>query len=102
MDLTDGSFEESPIESVEVRLRGDFRAKLTGLAKPSVAAVPLAVQMCCGKLAVVGSAMLCTSVPVTVYSSRNTAVAELASAAAPSPTRRPVNQQACSRMRPWI
>jgi enoyl-CoA hydratase/carnithine racemase len=39
VDLADGSFEETPIESVEVRLRGDFRAKLTGMGKPSVAAV---------------------------------------------------------------
>jgi enoyl-CoA hydratase/carnithine racemase len=39
VDLRDGSFEESPIESVEVRLRGDFRAKLTGMGKPTVAAV---------------------------------------------------------------
>jgi enoyl-CoA hydratase/carnithine racemase len=39
VDLRDGSFEESPIESVEVRVRGDFRAKLVGMGKPSVAAV---------------------------------------------------------------
>ena len=39
VDLADGSFEETPIESVEVRTRGDFRAKLTGLGKPTVAAV---------------------------------------------------------------
>src|SRR5919202_2836415 len=39
VDLRDGSFEESPIESVEVRVRGDFRAKLTGMRKPSIAAV---------------------------------------------------------------
>jgi enoyl-CoA hydratase len=39
IDLADGSFEEAPIESVEARTRGDFRAKLTGLGKPSVAAV---------------------------------------------------------------
>jgi len=39
VDLADGSFEEAPIESVEVRTRGDFRAKLTGLGKPNVAAV---------------------------------------------------------------
>jgi enoyl-CoA hydratase/carnithine racemase len=39
VDLADGSFEETPIESVEVRTRGDFRGKLTGLGKPSVAAV---------------------------------------------------------------
>ena len=39
VDLADGSFEETPIESVEVRARGDFRAKLTGLGKPTVAAV---------------------------------------------------------------
>ena len=39
VDLRDGSFEESPIESVEVRVRGDFRAKLVGMGKPTVAAV---------------------------------------------------------------
>ncbi len=39
IDLADGSFEEGPIESLEARTRGDFRAKLTGLGKPSVAAV---------------------------------------------------------------
>ncbi|HVA25710.1 MAG TPA: enoyl-CoA hydratase/isomerase family protein [Chloroflexota bacterium] len=39
IDLADGSFEETPIESVEARTRGDFRAKLTGLGKPTVAAV---------------------------------------------------------------
>ena len=39
IDLADGSFEEGPIESVEARTRGDFRAKLTGLGKPSLAAV---------------------------------------------------------------
>jgi enoyl-CoA hydratase/carnithine racemase len=39
IDLGDGSFEEGPIESVEARTPGDFRAKLTGLGKPSVAAV---------------------------------------------------------------
>src|SRR5581483_5109057 len=39
VDLSDGSFEESPIESVEVRVRGDFRAKLVGMGKPTVAAV---------------------------------------------------------------
>jgi enoyl-CoA hydratase/carnithine racemase len=39
IDLADGSFEEAPIESVEARSRGDFRAKLTGMGKPSVAAV---------------------------------------------------------------
>jgi enoyl-CoA hydratase len=39
VDLADGSFEEAPIESVEVRMRGDFRAKLTGMGKPSIAAV---------------------------------------------------------------
>jgi enoyl-CoA hydratase/carnithine racemase len=39
IDLADGSFEEAPIESVEARTRGDFRAKLTSLGKPSVAAI---------------------------------------------------------------
>ncbi|HLH26685.1 MAG TPA: enoyl-CoA hydratase/isomerase family protein [Chloroflexota bacterium] len=39
VDLGDGSFEESPVESVEVRVRGDFRAKLVGMGKPTVAAV---------------------------------------------------------------
>ena len=39
VDLRDGSFEEAPIESVEVRVRGDFRAKLVGMGKPSIAAV---------------------------------------------------------------
>ena len=39
VDLGDGSFEEGPIESVEGRVRGDFRAKLTNMGKPSVAAV---------------------------------------------------------------
>src|SRR5688572_3974050 len=39
VDLRDGSFEESPVESVDVRVRGDFRAKLTGMGKPTVAAV---------------------------------------------------------------
>ncbi len=39
VDLRDGSFEESAIESVEVRVRGDFRAKLTEMRKPSIAAV---------------------------------------------------------------
>ena len=39
VDLRDGSFEESPVESIEVRVRGDFRAKLTGMRKPSIAAV---------------------------------------------------------------
>ena len=39
VDLADGSFEEAPVESVEVRLKGDFRARLTGLGKPSIAAV---------------------------------------------------------------
>jgi enoyl-CoA hydratase len=39
VDLRDGSFEESPIESVEVRVRGDFRSKLTGMRKPTIAAV---------------------------------------------------------------
>src|SRR5690242_15286796 len=39
VDLADGSFEEGPIESLEARTRGDFRAKLAGLSKPSVAAV---------------------------------------------------------------
>jgi enoyl-CoA hydratase/carnithine racemase len=39
VDLTDGSFEEAPIESVEARTRGDFRAKLTGIGKPTLAAV---------------------------------------------------------------
>jgi enoyl-CoA hydratase/carnithine racemase len=39
VDLADGSFEEGPIESLEARTRGDFRAKLAGLGKPSVAAV---------------------------------------------------------------
>lgn len=39
VDLADGSFEEAPIESVEVRTRGDFRSKLAGLGKPTVAAV---------------------------------------------------------------
>ncbi|HEY7061687.1 MAG TPA: enoyl-CoA hydratase/isomerase family protein [Chloroflexota bacterium] len=39
VDLSDGSFEESPIESVEVRVRGDFRARLVGMGKPTVAAV---------------------------------------------------------------
>ena len=39
VDLRDGSFEETPIESVEVRVRGDFRSKLTGMRKPTIAAV---------------------------------------------------------------
>jgi enoyl-CoA hydratase/carnithine racemase len=39
VDLRDGSFEESPMESVEVRVRGDFRSKLTGMRKPTIAAV---------------------------------------------------------------
>jgi enoyl-CoA hydratase/carnithine racemase len=39
VDLRDGSFEETPIESVEVRVRGDFRARLVGMGKPTVAAV---------------------------------------------------------------
>ena len=39
VDLADGSFEEAPIESVEVRTRGDFRSKLAGMGKPSLAAV---------------------------------------------------------------
>ena len=39
VDLRDGSFEETPLESVEVRVRGDFRSKLTGMRKPSIAAV---------------------------------------------------------------
>jgi enoyl-CoA hydratase len=39
VDLGDGSFEEGPIESVEVRVRGDFRARLTSLGMPTVAAV---------------------------------------------------------------
>jgi E-phenylitaconyl-CoA hydratase len=39
VDLSDGSFEESPVESVGVRVRGDFRAKLVGMGKPTVAAV---------------------------------------------------------------
>ncbi len=39
IDLADGSFEEGPIESVEARTRGDFRATLTGMGKPSLAAV---------------------------------------------------------------
>src|SRR3712207_6099981 len=39
VDLRDGSFEEGPIESGEVRVRGDFRSKLVGMGKPSVAAV---------------------------------------------------------------
>jgi enoyl-CoA hydratase/carnithine racemase len=38
-DLKDGSVEEGPIESVEVRARGDFRAGLVNMAKPTVAAV---------------------------------------------------------------
>jgi enoyl-CoA hydratase/carnithine racemase len=38
-DLKDGSVEEGPIESVEVRVRGDFRAALVNMAKPTVAAV---------------------------------------------------------------
>lgn len=38
-DLKDGSVEEGPIESVEVRVRGDFRAALVNMAKPAVAAV---------------------------------------------------------------
>lgn len=54
VDLRDGSFEEGPIESVEVRVRGDFRAKLAGLGKPSVAALHgyvlgggLELALCC-------------------------------------------------------
>src|SRR5215212_4048761 len=39
VDLRDGSFEETAIESVEVRVRGDFRSKLTGMRKPTIAAV---------------------------------------------------------------
>jgi enoyl-CoA hydratase/carnithine racemase len=38
-DLKDGSVEEGPIESVEARVSGDFRAALVNIAKPTIAAV---------------------------------------------------------------
>jgi enoyl-CoA hydratase/carnithine racemase len=38
-DLKDGSVEEAPIDSVESRWFGDFRATLASIGKPSIAAV---------------------------------------------------------------
>src|SRR5687767_966105 len=56
--------------------------------RPSLVAVPLSVRIWCAPESAVGMAMLCTKAPVVVYSSRNTAVAEDASAAEPVPTLR--------------
>src|SRR6266852_5358976 len=54
---------------------------------PSLVAVPLAVNLLFEALTTVGIAIDCTRVPPVVYSSRKTAVALLARAALPSPTR---------------
>jgi hypothetical protein len=49
--------------------------------------VPLVINWCCAPVAVLGNGIDWTSVPDGVYSSTNTGLPVLASAAPPSPTR---------------